>query len=430
MLVLASCGPDEVSHEMPEMGHGAFTYFLLDGLEGHADGNADGVLTASEVAAHVWDKTSTWALQKGFVQNPWRGGFQTGEFVLARLVPAASGQESADALRRTAEEARLAAENAEASLTDNVRKYASEEVAAGDAALAAARSAGEQYAAACEQYTLARAKYEDAMRLTPERMRAANPPQVEIRNVRVETANQNGQQGLEILSDVTLTGLEGEKVELAAYFEDQSGHALEDRDGQCRSSRGQVYSGKMLEIREDPEQETAFGLFLPYSQLDLVQAGKHTLAVRVHVWHVVPGKWQDLGSSEAMRFDVDVRPAQASAPAQRPRTLVFNSLIFHPNSFAMAPEGRVEIDKLVTLMREDSRVTVVVEGHASPDEEDPEGISQKRAEAVRQFIVQSGIDPGRVVAVGKGVREPGFDLSTHANRALNQRVVFNVTVAQ
>jgi tetratricopeptide (TPR) repeat protein len=56
-LFLAS-GPREYSYEGPQYGggHGAFSYFLLDALNGEADYNRDGVVNVGEVIEHVREK--------------------------------------------------------------------------------------------------------------------------------------------------------------------------------------------------------------------------------------------------------------------------------------------------------------------------------------------------------------------------------------
>lgn len=84
MVVLASCGPDEVSREMPDTGHGAFTYFLLEGLAGAADTNGDGFIGAKELSNHTWDHTRLWAAGNGWQQNPWEHSHVSGDIILAR----------------------------------------------------------------------------------------------------------------------------------------------------------------------------------------------------------------------------------------------------------------------------------------------------------------------------------------------------------
>jgi outer membrane protein OmpA-like peptidoglycan-associated protein len=51
-------------------------------------------------------------------------------------------------------------------------------------------------------------------------------------------------------------------------------------------------------------------------------------------------------------------------------------------------------------------------------------LSQKRAEAVRRFLIRQGIEPGRLFAVGYGPERPIESNRTHRGRAANRRVEF------
>lgn len=84
-VVLASCGAEELSYEMPETGHGAFTYFLLKGLCGEGDTNGDSYVGAKELSTFTWDKTRVWAANNGFKQNPWDLSHVSGDIVLAKV---------------------------------------------------------------------------------------------------------------------------------------------------------------------------------------------------------------------------------------------------------------------------------------------------------------------------------------------------------
>ncbi len=84
MVTLASCSESELSHEMPETGHGAFTYFLLQALQGKADRDGDQLISASEAIHYTWDETRRWAAGQGFKQTPWRREEGAGEIILGR----------------------------------------------------------------------------------------------------------------------------------------------------------------------------------------------------------------------------------------------------------------------------------------------------------------------------------------------------------
>jgi OOP family OmpA-OmpF porin len=68
---------------------------------------------------------------------------------------------------------------------------------------------------------------------------------------------------------------------------------------------------------------------------------------------------------------------------------------------------------------------VVIEGHtdAIGGDEDNLRLSQQRADAVRDYLVEHGVDAGQVSAVGKGESEPVGDNDTDDGRQANRRVV-------
>lgn len=53
-------------------------------------------------------------------------------------------------------------------------------------------------------------------------------------------------------------------------------------------------------------------------------------------------------------------------------------------------------------------------------------LSQRRAEAVMRYLVQSGVDPAQLRAAGYGESQPVADNASEAGRALNRRVEFRV----
>jgi len=81
---LASCGPDQKSNEDPALespvgkGHGVFTYYLAEGLQGGADYDRDGRVDADESYRYAYKKTNVWARGKGLRQDPMKSGSVTG----------------------------------------------------------------------------------------------------------------------------------------------------------------------------------------------------------------------------------------------------------------------------------------------------------------------------------------------------------------
>ena len=61
--------------------HGLFTYHLLDGLEGAADANDDGIVTSAELWPYLQQHVAGTAEQEGWTQTPQYGREGEGEFL-------------------------------------------------------------------------------------------------------------------------------------------------------------------------------------------------------------------------------------------------------------------------------------------------------------------------------------------------------------
>ena len=78
-VILTASDANEVSVEKDELGHGVFTYYLLEGLRGKADVDGDGLITVDEIYRYVSEKVPQ---ATGQDQHPVRKGEITGQIVL------------------------------------------------------------------------------------------------------------------------------------------------------------------------------------------------------------------------------------------------------------------------------------------------------------------------------------------------------------
>ena len=87
-LVISASDGKQFSLELPEYGHGVFTYYLLKGLQGEADGKAggppDGVIDADEIWNYVKYQVMEAAAKKGNPQTPVFQGSTTAGIPLTR----------------------------------------------------------------------------------------------------------------------------------------------------------------------------------------------------------------------------------------------------------------------------------------------------------------------------------------------------------
>ena len=68
--IFSSSKEQEYSYEWPEKEHGVFTFFLLEGLKGSGDENADGFVDILELHHYVMPQVQQWAFQNEKVQTP------------------------------------------------------------------------------------------------------------------------------------------------------------------------------------------------------------------------------------------------------------------------------------------------------------------------------------------------------------------------
>jgi hypothetical protein len=68
--VLTASAPDQISWSSDELGHGIFSYYLMKGMEGDADLNKDGKITAGEMQEHLTDTVGRQAMGMNHKQHP------------------------------------------------------------------------------------------------------------------------------------------------------------------------------------------------------------------------------------------------------------------------------------------------------------------------------------------------------------------------
>ncbi|MBN1561627.1 PEGA domain-containing protein [candidate division KSB1 bacterium] len=83
-LVVTACGVNEVSMETEELGHGLFTYYLMQGLKGAADTDGDGLVTDRELYDYIFENVSRKARMMGGSMHPILKGAIVGKIYLSQ----------------------------------------------------------------------------------------------------------------------------------------------------------------------------------------------------------------------------------------------------------------------------------------------------------------------------------------------------------
>lgn len=93
-------------------------------------------------------------------------------------------------------------------------------------------------------------------------------------------------------------------------------------------------------------------------------------------------------------------------PINRP--VVLENIFFDFDKAILRPESKEELDGLIELLTLNPHVTIELSAHTDRkgSEEYNNKLSQRRAEAVVEYLIAGGISTDRVTAVGKGKSEP------------------------
>lgn len=110
-------------------------------------------------------------------------------------------------------------------------------------------------------------------------------------------------------------------------------------------------------------------------------------------------------------------------------TLNENTVNFDFNSANLTTLAKTNLDKLVTVLKNNPDTNINIYGHTDSIGSDAANlrISAQRAAAVKNYFVANGISASRMFTEGLGKSSPIASNDTDAGRAKNRRVEFAIT---
>jgi OOP family OmpA-OmpF porin len=117
------------------------------------------------------------------------------------------------------------------------------------------------------------------------------------------------------------------------------------------------------------------------------------------------------------------QPAPAPAPVAKP-DYNFSNIQFEFNSGILKTSSYPLLDKAVIEMKKDPTVKFILRGYASAEGTDAHNmeLSVDRANAVKTYLINSGVNADNLSAKGYGEANPVADNKTEDGRVLNRRV--------
>jgi OmpA-OmpF porin, OOP family len=129
--------------------------------------------------------------------------------------------------------------------------------------------------------------------------------------------------------------------------------------------------------------------------------------------------------------------AAAAAPAAKPapppvpkveKVTLRGDTLFDFDKSVVKPEGKVVLDRLADQAKAMNLEVIIAVGHA--DWTGPaaynQKLSERRAEAVKAYLVSKGIPAAKIFTEGKGETQPVADNRTREGRSKNRRVEVEV----
>lgn len=127
-------------------------------------------------------------------------------------------------------------------------------------------------------------------------------------------------------------------------------------------------------------------------------------------------------ATEPLKLNIPLNPIIAG------EKVVLNNVFFEVDKFDLKEESKVELNKLVTFLKNNPTLAIELGGHT-----DNTGIKQKnfdlstnRAKSVYQYLIASGIEANRLSFKGYADTQPVADNKTEVGRKQNRRTEFKV----
>ncbi len=172
-------------------------------------------------------------------------------------------------------------------------------------------------------------------------------------------------------------------------------------------------TGEVVKIVESYEGTGAYSVPLPPGKDYALTAGAPD-----YFFHSENFVIADTSIHEVIRKDIELQPMGIGAK------IVLNNVFFDTGKATLRPESFPELNRLANILLDYKNIRVEISGHTDNVGSDSynQGLSEKRAKSVMEYILTRGVDPLQIVAVGYGESQPRADNSSASGKQLNRRV--------
>jgi OOP family OmpA-OmpF porin len=120
-----------------------------------------------------------------------------------------------------------------------------------------------------------------------------------------------------------------------------------------------------------------------------------------------------------------MKPAPAPLPVPQPKiSWILSGVNFDLNKAVVRQDAKDILQNDIKILKENPQIRVEVQGHTCDlgDAAYNMDLSDRRANAIKDYLISQGIAADRLTAKGYGEERPRFPNDSEANRAKNRRV--------
>ncbi len=109
-------------------------------------------------------------------------------------------------------------------------------------------------------------------------------------------------------------------------------------------------------------------------------------------------------------------------------TVLLNNVFFESGSARLLPKSKFELEALFRILQTQPLKKIRIDAYTDSvgKEEDNQLLSENRANSVVKFLIDKGIESGRLMARGLGEANPVATNATDAGRQANRRIEFTL----
>ncbi len=202
-----------------------------------------------------------------------------------------------------------------------------------------------------------------------------------------------------------------------------SGRVLDPQTGKVPDETNISYedlkTGKTIGIAKPDPKTGLYKLVLPYGvNYGITAKAKGFLPSSINI---------DLSKLRGRYLELDERDL-VMAPIAKGSSMTINNLFFETGKATLTAESDPELKRIVQVMQENATLQIEISGHTDNTGSDElnNKLSQDRADAVKNYLMNAGVKSDRIRTKGYGKTKPKADNSTEEGRQLNRRVEFAI----